>query len=92
MRRLLTAAAVVCTLLLGVIAWELYRIDYALSWMRPVSTMVAAPVTNETREQRVERVSREASENAAFIGDVILRTVRRMPSAKPATEPSAHPR
>lgn len=82
MRALLAALAVACTLLLGVIAYELWPIA------RLAATLVPGPTpTAETRAQRNERLTRETIESNKDMEAILRATFGEKPRPKSSALP-----
>lgn len=96
MRAFLAALAVVWTLLLGTIAFQLRQINEHLSWVSgPIRGLAAigreaeAQAKTETREQRIERRVREMTEGQDEQTEILSRVLtgdrpRKSPTAKPS--------
>lgn len=93
MRAITAAFAIVLTVLLSVIAIELYRIDQSLAWLSaPVKGIASAvassssSATTETRQQRIDRKAREINDVSEETRDVLMRAIELQsqgPSARP---------
>lgn len=102
MRAFLAVLAVVWTLLLASIAYDLRTLNHAVGWMRPSSARSGpfglvsgrAPV-GETREQRRERYKRESDAAYEDFIDRMLATglvdARELPSKSPRAREQPRP-
>ena len=95
MRAFLAALAVVWTLLLGTIAFQLRQINEHLSWVSgPIRGLAAigrqaeAEAATETREQRIARRARELQEATDESSEVLRRSLN---ASRPGKSPTAKP-
>lgn len=74
MRAMLAVIALVWTLLLAVIALQLYQINQSLEWVsapvRALGSMAATPTVNGRSETREERRARYRREQQAITEDI----------------------